>query len=121
MIPSTAAERKGIQPVVHLTANGGVRSEISTNKPVKFAAAIEVPPGTGKIISAEWDFDGDGRFAIAENVKEPKPQVSVRISHSYTKPGTYFVTFRAISQRDGDAETPFARIQNLARVRVVVR
>jgi hypothetical protein len=28
---------------------------------------------------------------------------------------------RATSQRQGDARTPYGRIQNLARVRVVVR
>ena len=28
---------------------------------------------------------------------------------------------RAVSQRDGDARTPYARIQNLGRVRVLVK
>jgi hypothetical protein len=28
---------------------------------------------------------------------------------------------RATSQREGDAKTPYARIQNLGRVRVVVK
>lgn len=34
--------------------------------------------------------------------------------------GTYFTTVRVISQREGDADTPYTRIQNLDRVWVVV-
>jgi hypothetical protein len=45
----------------------------------------------------------------------------VKATHAFAKPGTYFATLRAISQRQGDAKTPYARIQNLARVRVVVK
>jgi hypothetical protein len=40
--------------------------------------------------------------------------------HSFTAPGTYFPTVRVAAHRDGDGTTPYARIQNLARVRVVV-
>ena len=39
----------------------------------------------------------------------------------FEKPGTYFVALRAISQRQGDKTTPYARIQNMDRVRVVVK
>jgi hypothetical protein len=46
---------------------------------------------------------------------------SRRDIHSFDKSGTYFVTLRAASQRDGDGHTPFARVQNLGRARVVVR
>ena len=37
-----------------------------------------------------------------------------------SRPGTYFAALRATSQREGDPDTPHTRIQNLARVRVVV-
>jgi hypothetical protein len=40
--------------------------------------------------------------------------------HSFALPGTYFPTVRVAAHRDGDANSPFARIHNLARVRVVV-
>jgi hypothetical protein len=36
-------------------------------------------------------------------------------------PGTRFATVRVSTQRDADPETPFARIDNLARARIVVR
>jgi hypothetical protein len=42
-------------------------------------------------------------------------------SHAYTRPGVYFAAIRVASQREGDAETPYARAQNLGRVRVVVK
>ena len=121
VVPSTAADRKGIQPVVHLTANGGVRAELAAHTSVKFSALIEVPPGTGKIVAAEWDFEGDGKFTVEHDIKELGNQVSVSTTHAFSTPGTYFTTLRATSQRDGDTQTPFARIQNLSRVRVVVK
>ena len=40
--------------------------------------------------------------------------------HAFAEPGTYFPALRATSQRQGDATTAFARVQNLGRVRVVV-
>lgn len=45
----------------------------------------------------------------------------VKASHTFTKPGTYFPVLRATSQRKGDQQTAFARVQNLGRVRVVVK
>lgn len=126
VVPATAAERKGIQPVVTVKANGGVRAEVAAGKPVKFTAVIEVPPNTGKVVAAEWDFEGEGTFPVAQEIKASDSagsgtRVKFAISHAFTKPGTYFPALRATSQRDGDVKTPFARISNLGRVRVVVR
>jgi hypothetical protein len=47
--------------------------------------------------------------------------VRVRTSHAFSEPGTYFPALRATSHRRGDAQTRFARVQNLSRVRIVVR
>jgi hypothetical protein len=44
----------------------------------------------------------------------------VRAVHAYARPGTYFPVLRAAVQREGDAATPYARVENLARARVVV-
>jgi hypothetical protein len=120
-VPSSAAERKGIQPAVDLKVNGGVRAEVAVGKPVNFTATIENPPGTGPVVAADWDFEGTGEYATAAQLSDHKSaKVSVTSSHMYTRPGTYFAAIRATSQRDGDAETPFARNRNLGRVRVVV-
>ena len=119
-VPPTAAERKGIQPVVSLHANGGTRAEVGVGKPVRFSAVLEVPPSTGKVVSAEWDFDGSGKFTDVAKIT-PGPKVILNTTHAFAKPGTYFVTLRAASQREGDAKTPSPGILNINRVRVVVK
>lgn len=120
IVPATAAARKGIQPVITLKANGGTRADVKTGEPVNFTAKIELPPNTGKIVSAEWDFEGDGSFPVKETFTA-NTDVSLKTAHKFSKPGTYFVTLRVASQRQGDSKTAFARIQNLERVRVVVK
>jgi plastocyanin len=123
IIPATAAERKGIQPVVTVKANGGERAEVQVGKPVTFTAEIEVPPHTGTVVAAEWDFEGAGTFPVAGKfspVDKTASRVTLSTTYTFSKPGTYFPTLRAVSQRQGDAQTPYARIQNLGRVRVAV-
>ena len=119
-VPATARERGGIQPVVTLQANGGVRANVSVNTPVKFSGTVEVPPGAGKVVAVEWDFEGIGEPQAKETLRTPQPSMRVSGEHAYAKPGTYFAVLRVFSQRQGDAKTPYARIQNLARARVVV-
>ena len=145
-VPPKADVRKGIQPVVDLKVNGGVRAEVAAGQPVTFSATIEVPRNTGKIVAVEWNFEGssakggaaaessptnpaaspvlrepaESGYAPAE-LAEMKPSVSVNATHTYLQPGTYFPVLRATSQREGDPKTPFARVQNLGRVRVVVK
>jgi hypothetical protein len=126
VVPSSAAERKGVQPVIHLSANGKPRADVVANRAVKFTATVELPPNTGKIIAAEWDFEGDGKFAVTQDIKDSDitasgNQVRLTMTHTFPKPGTYFTTLRAVSQRDGEKNTPYTRIQNLDRVRVVVK
>ncbi|RYH14062.1 MAG: hypothetical protein EON57_01015 [Alphaproteobacteria bacterium] len=121
VLPSEARERRGIQPVVTLLANGGARAETPTGKPVYFTGTIAVPPGAGSIIAAEWDFDGSGTFATRSPVGDGAADAAVSIDHTFDKPGTYFVTLRGRSQRQGDARSLYGRIDNLARVRIVVR
>ena len=120
IVPVNATERKGIQPTINLKVNGKERADIAVNKSVTFTATIEVPPHTGLIVSAEWDFEGEGTFPVAEKLKSGK-QVTLKTTHAFLKSGTYFPTLRVASQREGDTKTTFARIQNLERVRVVVK
>lgn len=148
-MPPTAAEREGIQPVVTLRANGAIRAEVDVGQAVEFTADIEVPSGAGLVVSAEWDFES-GPEVMAENPRfqkahfpsgfggapeaavgernhfpvsehfTPAPQLTLTRSHTFTKPGTYFPALRVSSHRDGDGSTPYGRIANLGRVRVVV-
>ena len=126
VVPSTAAERRGLQPVVHLTANGGVRADVAAGAPVRFVAEAEMPPNTGTLVSMEWDFEGKGTFPELHHVAPSRENASgtkatLTATHAFAKPGTYFAIVRATSQRNGQTATPFGRIQNIARVRVVVQ
>jgi hypothetical protein len=124
VVPSSAIERKGIQPVVSVKTNGGERAEVSTNQLVTFLANIELPENTGEIVSLEWDFEGAGDFPISEQLSPSKSEggiLKVERTYIFSKPGIYFPTLRATSQREGDRESPYARIKNLGRVRVVVK
>jgi hypothetical protein len=106
---------------VTISANGSARAVTRPGRPVHFTATIEAPPGTGKIVSAEWDFDGAGTFPLKAQLSgTPKARLTLTASHSFTRPGTYFPTLRVASERNGDAASPYAHIQNLGRVRVVV-
>ena len=57
LVPATAAERRGIQPVVKLTANGGARADVRVGQAVQFVGVIDAPPKTGSVVAAEWDSD----------------------------------------------------------------
>jgi len=120
VVPAGARERGGIQPVVTAQANGGARADVRAGEPVSFTATIEVPPGAGQVVKAEWDFEGAGDYPAVARIDTPQSLVRLEATYSYTKPGTYFPVLRATSQRDGNAATPYARIQNIARARVVV-
>lgn len=110
----------GIQPVVSLSANGGAKTVVKAGEAVRFNGVIEVPPGAGSVIAAEWDFYGSGAFSSASPVARGSRRAEVTITHSFARPGIYFPALRGISQREGDSATPYARIQNLGRVRVIV-
>ncbi len=119
-LPASAFERKGVQPVITLFANGHALAKVRKNERVAFTAQVDAPPGAGSIVKIEWDFDGSGAFALKKRLDAPVTWNEKQL-YRFTKAGTYFVTARATLQRDGDADTPYAAIQNLARVRVVVK
>lgn len=121
IVPQSASERRGIQPVVGLRANGSVRTEISAGQRVSFTGTISVPPGAGSIVSAEWDFDGAGKFPISSKVAKGARTATVTVTHTFDQPGTYFPALRATSQRQGNVRTPYGQVENLGRVRVVVK
>lgn len=139
IVPETAGERKGIQPVVSLKANGGKRAEVSAGQSVTFTAEVEVPQNMGKVVAAAWNFEGlqeepgkqsgwdfekSRAFPVAGTftaMDKTGSRVVLKTTYKFTKPGTYFPTLRVASQRSGNAGTPYTRIQNLDRVRVVVK
>lgn len=106
-IPETAEERKGIQPVVSVLANGEKRACVSVGENVTFTATVGLPDEKSEIQSVEWSFEG-----------EVYQKGETSVYHSYQKPGTYFATVRVISNRGAD---PFTGVQNIDRVRVIVK
>jgi hypothetical protein len=121
LVPASAGERKGIQPVVHLEVNRGDRADVTPGDVVNFVARIEVPPAPGRVVSAKWDFEGTGLYPDAAELDDSASDVvHATATHVFTKPGTYFPTLRVASQRERNPGTPFARSLNLGRVRVVV-
>jgi hypothetical protein len=117
-VPASAASRRGVQPVVSLTANGGPRADVPQGAQVTLTAVAEAPPGGGKIVRIQWDLDGDGTFETDDTI-EPATRVTVTQHCAYDSSGTRFVTVRVSAQPDGDPSTPFARMDNLARARIV--
>jgi hypothetical protein len=117
----SAAQRLGIQPVVTLRVGGGQRAEVRAGQPVTFTGTIEVPPGAGGVVAAQWDFDGEGKFPASSTVRPGVKRATVSTTYSFARPGTYFVALRGVSQREGDGANPYRRIRNLDRVRVVVK
>jgi hypothetical protein len=120
-LPDDAVGRGGIQPVVRVFANGGSRAEVATGEPVDLEVRAEVPPGAGTIVDVEWDFEGAGTYEFRhEGIDGAAVSVALATTHSYDRPGSYFVTARAHSHRDGDVQATSRRIPNLAQARVIV-
>jgi hypothetical protein len=120
LLPLTAEERAGIQPVVQVTANGAKRADVKVGEPVQFQGIIESPAGAGTIVEAEWDFLQTAEYPK----KHPEADGSVtslRVATQYAfkEPGTYFVALRAGIHRDGKRGIGMPT-HNLDRVRVVV-
>lgn len=121
IISKDANIRKGIQASVQLSFNGKKKIQIKKDQTLFLTATTQLPPNAGKIVSVEWDLDGTGKFAIKEkNVPSNKKGI-FQSSHAFKTSGVYFPTVRIATQREGDTTTPFTRIFNLDRVRVIVQ
>jgi hypothetical protein len=120
-LPAVAAERGGIQPVVAVTVNGQSRTEVAVGEAVNLVARAEVPPGAGTVIGVKWDFDGSGSYPVADpTIDGTAAKVEVSTTHSFDRPGTYFVTALVESHRHGEVHATARRIPNVASARVIV-
>lgn len=120
-LPPTVAERGGIQPIARVSANGGTRADVRAGEPVELQVQAEVHPQAGTIISVRWDFDGSGTYPFAhQEVDGSSSSLTLTTAHAYESPGTYFVTARVESHRDGDLTATERRIETLGQARVVV-
>jgi hypothetical protein len=119
VLADTVQSRGGVQPIVKAEADGSLCANVKVGETVSFAGIAEQPPGTGSIVSARWDFEGTGDFGNAHILSGDDISVRLEATYAYSKPGTYFASFRVESHRDGIKGNGLP-IQNGARVRVVV-
>jgi hypothetical protein len=119
-----ASLRAGIQPVVTLgvgrtlDASSHSTAMVKKGTDITFWAKAQTPPSAGTIVKVEWDFEGYGHFTA-----QPVPighESGFKGVHRFVRPGTYFPVVKVTAQRDGDANTPFGLVQNLASMRVTV-
>jgi hypothetical protein len=120
-LPSGAGERRGLQPVVRASADGGARADVTVGAPVALRVEAETPPGTGRLVRAAWDLDATGSFATSVEVPHGAERLDATVEHRFDEPGTHFVAVRVEAHPTGRADDPLATVVNLARVRVVVR
>ena len=119
-LPAGASERQGIQAVVSVTANGAVAAVARVGEPVRLAVSVEVPPGAGTVISAEWDFDGSGAWPYRHDPDGGSASFERRTDHTYERAGVYYPCARVASHQTGDTNARNGRVLNLARARVEV-
>jgi hypothetical protein len=120
ILPSTAVERQGIQSVVRATVNGDVSTRVAVGATVTLTVQAEVPPGAGTITAVEWDLDGSGAFEVDLDVTGEDSAVELSTDTSFDEAGTYFVTARVTSHREGEVDAAARGIPNVAQTRVIV-
>lgn len=127
--PRTAAERKGIQPVVHGTANDLADVTVTAGTNVQLNGQAESPIGA-TLTRYEWDFgddpgpDYDCAHGTAPNAPTlpgcsggsltPASTITTPANYVYATPGTYVATVKVYDNTD--ALGPFDGIQNLSRI-----
>ena len=123
IVPDNAMERKGLQPVVKLSVKGRDLAKVKAGAKVKFNIEFGTPANGGEIVEVALDFEGAGEFTPLVNTQfrdKSRTSGNAKASHSFTKPGVYFPVVKVVSQPTENIGTPYARITNLDRVRVIV-
>lgn len=121
--PPFAAERKGIQPTVQLLANGNKCAKVKVGEIVRFSAVVALPAGTGRLVAADWNFNGEKGFPVSgvlKNLSADGTQAELHTGHVYQKPGTHFAVLRVQANREGTTDDIFTQIADLDRVRIIV-
>jgi hypothetical protein len=120
-VPQKASERKGLQATLQLFANENKRTEISPGTEVIFKADIQVPERGGIITSAKMLFTDGAKWQDVTLTSEDGVNYTARSTYTYDSEGTYYPVLHITTERAGNKEDIFTQIENLDRVRVVVR
>ncbi|MBQ9643136.1 MAG: hypothetical protein IJV26_03745, partial [Lachnospiraceae bacterium] len=125
------AKRCGMQAGITLTVNGAKCARVKAGGEFVLRAEVTVPENAGEVTGIRYDFNDNWTYPGAKDIfpvegsftRTQKDGISGAVSemvHSFEKPGTYFVSARVSSQRNGDEKDLFTQILNLDRVRVIV-
>lgn len=120
ILPESADERGGMQPVVKAFANGEKSITIKSGETVSFFVVAEVAKNAGKITKAAWDFEGENDWSKDELLVEDKDRVRIESSHTFYKKGIFYPCIKVQSNRKGDVTDIYTQCKNLDRVRVEV-
>lgn len=124
ILADSASERRGIQPVVTLYADGKVLTAVSAGETVHFTADIEIPQGGGSLVSVEWSFEGEQDYPAKDadichiSDTDGVKHIQAKTDHTFTKPGRYFAVVRVAASRT--PQDPYIQVRNLARAQIVV-
>ena len=128
-----ASRRNGMQAGVVLTANGQKCAHVRAGGEFVLRTEATLPENAGEITKIAFDFRD--RWGFPEKLKGLFPVQGkvvrtesdgvkgayAEIIYRFDEPGTYFVSTRVSSQRDGNKDEIFTQVRNLDRVRVVVK
>lgn len=119
-VKESARLRRGVQPVVRMTAGGEMRKEIMAGDTVSFEVTVELPERSGSVEIIWWDFEGSNEFISGGKITAEEGNiVRIQNSHTFQSKGTHYPVVKIGTNRNPGDE--FTRIYNQARVRVVVK
>ena len=118
-VANTAAERHGIQPVATLIVKGVAKAIVRVRETITLNTHVKIPPGMSKIVAVEWDLVGTGDL-VPYPLSSPASSLDLEVQTYYHDTGTYLPAIQITSQREGNADSLYARAKYLGRARVVV-
>jgi len=146
ILAKNAAERGGLQPVMHLSANGNERAEVSVKQPVNIKARLEMPTDTGLIVKYNWSVtSADKAVTLTEKpqdtgavekyisimgdadetttvLEKPQRLVKVKRTISFPEAGHYIVRLTVHGQRDGlIAPANRTLLENFRDIQIIVQ
>jgi hypothetical protein len=115
--PNSAGARGGYQPVIRLRA-GGRAGRVELEPGQELTLSVEAEDPDNDLVKIEVDWEGDGKYEIAQEISGRKVQLEFR--HKYLAPGTYFPAVR-VTDATVVPGIPFRGIQNVQSLRAVVK
>ena len=118
-VPSSAAERGGVQPTVTISVNGSSSTQVNVGDDVEILIEADSPDHGSPFATLATDFTGAGLLSDPIALG-PTRQLSISQHCSFARPGTFFIAVRVTTQDGVDDGTSVGRVHNIARARVTV-